>query len=120
VKLGVTSIPLTSAGQQFFPSIAPASEYRIHEYHRREIKSPAPGFMELGERNQSFLSENGRILTFQGHPELNEKLAKAMLENSPAYMGIEGDIKTEVERRMEKEHDGGRIWARIIEWIGKA
>lgn len=61
------------------------------------------------------MNERNTILSFQGHPELNEGLAKAMLGNSPAYMGIsEGEG---VEKRMERGHDGGFLWERILEWI---
>ena len=57
------------------------------------------------------------MLSFQGHPELDAALAKGMLGSSPAYMGISKDEYTEIERRMENVHDGGKLWERIVRWV---
>ena len=115
-EVGVTSLVLTPLGQKTLAFLE-RKEIALHEYHRREIKQPAKGFVALAEGNQMFMNEEKTIWTFQGHPELNEGLAKAMLANTPAYMGVEGKEKRDIERRMERAHDGVRIWERILEWV---
>ncbi|KAH7350745.1 class I glutamine amidotransferase-like protein [Rhexocercosporidium sp. MPI-PUGE-AT-0058] len=115
-EIGVTRIALTAEGKKMFPFTSDG-HVRLHEFHAREIKAPAEGFVALAEDNQSFLNESNTIMTFQGHPELNEDLAKALLAHSPAYMGVNGDSKGALLERAGVDHDGVRIWARILEWI---
>lgn len=116
LEIGVTDIELTNEGRKMFP-FAEDGTLRMHEYHRREIKTPAKGFVQLGKGNQSFVNERNTILTFQGHPEMTESVAKFMLDDTPGYMGLDGSEIGEIERRMELQHDGGKIWKRILEWV---
>jgi GMP synthase-like glutamine amidotransferase len=115
-EIGVTSIQLTAEGEKM---LGWEGKVDIHEYHRREVKSKPKGFVELAERGQMFINEKKTIWTFQGHPELNEGLGKALLAESPAYMGVDGREKEEISKRMERKHDGVRIWKRILEWVGE-
>lgn len=115
-EIGVTEITLTPEGKKMFP-FAPDGKLQMHEFHRREIKTPAKGFVPLAEGSQSFVNEANTIMTFQGHPELSEKMGKIMLADTPSYMGLEGDKREICERSMEKEHDGVKIWGRILQWV---
>ncbi|KAL5321969.1 hypothetical protein ACEPPN_009934 [Leptodophora sp. 'Broadleaf-Isolate-01'] len=115
-EIGVTRIALTDAGKKMFP-FASDGFLQLHEFHAREIKMPAKGFVALADGNQSFLSEENTIMTFQGHPELNADLARTLLAHAPAYMGVDGDKKEELAEKAEMDHDGVNIWARILEWI---
>jgi GMP synthase-like glutamine amidotransferase len=116
LEIGVTDIELTDEGRKMFP-FAEDGIVRMHEYHRRYIKGPAKGFVRLGEGNQSFVNEKNTILTFQGHPEMTESVAKAMLDDTPGYMGLDESEIEAIEQRMELPHDGGKIWKRILEWV---
>ena len=114
-EIGVTGITLTDAGKKMLRFVEERS-LQIHEYHRREITTSAKGFVPLAEGNQMFVNEANTIWTFQGHPEMNEGLAKAMLADTPAYMGVESREMEMIEGRMEGGHDGVKIWKRILEW----
>lgn len=116
-EVGVTKIALTDAGKGFLPFGAQSGEFKVHEYHKREIRKPASGFTALADRNQSFLSQSNTIVTFQGHPELNGDLAKQWLQNSPTYMGVEESEKKQLMERAGEAHDGGKIWGRIMQWL---
>ena len=115
-EIGVTQITLTAGGKRLFP-FAVDGHLRMHEFHRREIKVPANGFVPLAEGNQSFVNETNTIMTFQGHPELNQDLAKIMLANTPTYMGVGEMEKEKLATNMESSQDGVKIWGRILEWI---
>jgi GMP synthase-like glutamine amidotransferase len=115
-EIGITQVNLTAVGKKMFP-FSKDRHLKIHEFHRREIKVPAKGFVSLAEGNQVFLNEGNTILTFQGHPELNEGLAKIYLGNTPPYMGVGDAEKEGLARNMEESHDGVQIWARILQWV---
>lgn len=115
-EIGVHTMTLTPRGREMFPSAADG-KLRIHEFHRREIKNPAEGFVPLAEGNQSFVNEKNTILTFQGHPELNSGLARNFVETTPAYMGLDGEKKAGLMESAGLEHDGVRIWERILRWV---
>lgn len=118
-EIGVTTLQLTEEGKKILGSVEKDGKVDIHEYHRREVKVKPQGFMELAEGNQMFMNERKTIWTFQGHPEMNEGLAKAMLADTPAYMGVDKTEREEIARRMERGHDGVEIWKRILEWVGE-
>lgn len=67
--------------------------------------------------NQSFLSDTNTILTFQGHPEMNETLAKALLASLPTYMGVEETQLETSKEYMGVVHDGTYVWERILAWV---
>ncbi|KAH7420030.1 class I glutamine amidotransferase-like protein [Cadophora sp. MPI-SDFR-AT-0126] len=115
-EIGVTQISLTDEGRKMFP-FASAGVLDIHEFHAREIKTPAKGFIALAGGNQVFLSEENTILTFQGHPELNADLARTLLAHAPAYMGIDGERKKILVEKAGVDHDGFKIWTRILQWV---
>jgi len=117
-EIGVTRIQLTSDGSKMFP-FANNQGMQIHEFHRREIKVPARGFMPLAEGNQAFLNGSYTILTFQGHPEMNAALAKSLLTSAPAYMGVDEKQKEMLAKNMESAHDGVHIWERILAWVSE-
>ncbi|KAI9739312.1 MAG: hypothetical protein M1834_007525 [Cirrosporium novae-zelandiae] len=127
-EIGVTTIPLTPLGQNFFPfttitttssSLKPV--LNMHEFHRRIVAVPALHMQPLAENHQIFLRSDNRILTFQGHPEMTTELAKMILENASEYTeGMDGGALKELKKKMEKESDGVEIWRRVVEWIGKA
>lgn len=115
-EIGVTQITLTEQGKKMFP-FAINGSLRIHEFHRRDIKVPAGDFVPLAEGSQSFVNKANTIMTFQGHPELNEELAKTLLANTPSYMGLDEEKMEQLAKSMESSHDGVKIWERILEWV---
>lgn len=115
-EVGVTPLTLTAEGRKMFPLAAGNGTVWLHEFHGREIRVPANGFVPLMEGSQAFRSGDNNILTLQGHPELNEELATMLVRGSPAYMGVEESEKESYIQRAAAEHDGVSIWARILEW----
>ncbi|KAK0108224.1 hypothetical protein ONS95_003044 [Cadophora gregata] len=115
-EIGVTQITLTTDGKKFFP-FASEGTLRIHEFHAREVKTPAEGFVALTEGNQVFLSSGNTILTFQGHPELNADFARNLLASAPAYMGVDPERKEALVEMAGLDHDGVENWARILKWV---
>lgn len=117
-EVGVHKITLTPAGRKMF-SFAENGALRIHEFHRREISVVAEGFVALAEGNQCFVNEGNTILTFQGHPELNAELAKIFVEGALPYMGLDDERKKVYMEKADMNHDGVRVWERILRWIGE-
>jgi GMP synthase-like glutamine amidotransferase len=117
-EIGVTNITLTPEGKKIF-SFARGGCLRIHEFHRRNIKVPSSDFIPLAENNQVFVNNANTIMTFQGHPELNTELAKTLLANAPNYMGLDDAEIGVLAKSMESAHDGGQIWARILQWVNE-
>ncbi|KAK7556895.1 class I glutamine amidotransferase-like protein [Phyllosticta citricarpa] len=117
-EMGVTTIGLTDEGSKFFDFAAGKKSYDIHEFHKRQIVDPAPGFVPLAQQNQCFVSNDNAILTFQGHPEMSAKLAQSLLANASTYtQAMSDDEQRNVATRMEKEHDGNAILSRVVRWV---
>lgn len=114
-EIGVTPIELTPKGRSMF-HFASDTSIRLHEFHAREVKTAAKRFIALAGGNQVFVNEANTILTFQGHPELNAELARKFVENTPVYMGVAEGRKQDLIDKAGVEHDGVKVWARILEW----
>ncbi|KAK4188610.1 class I glutamine amidotransferase-like protein [Podospora australis] len=129
-ELGVTEAKLTPLGKRFFASY-PVEEkqglVRLQQHHRRAVggNTPPNGFSELLAGNQAFLSHNGSVITFQGHPEKDAHCAKLRVRDAlrwygfdPAEKGAEAEeVLRQVERDMERQHDGAEIWAGVFDWV---
>jgi GMP synthase-like glutamine amidotransferase len=118
-EIGVHQITLTPEGKKMFPFAAEKGKLNIHEFHRRDIKSVSDGFVALAEGNQSFVNKANTIITFQGHPELNAELARDFVETTPAYMGLSEEKKAGLVAKAGVEHDGVKIWERVLRWVGE-
>ena len=118
-QLGVTETKLTPAGRRFFAKQGGDGVLFLQQHHRREVRTAPKGFHELLAGHQSFLSHNGSILTFQGHPEKDAQCAKLRVHDAIRWFGVDPDDNAalaEYERAMERPHDGAEIWARILDW----
>ena len=115
-ELGVTEVQLTAEGSTMFPFLG-ERKLKIHEFHRREVKKDASGFVKLAESNQMFVNEDNTILTFQGHPELNAEVARRMLEAAPSYMAVEEPRRSAIHESMGNIHDGVDLWRRVLAWV---
>jgi glucosinolate gamma-glutamyl hydrolase len=122
-QLGITPLPLTTLGVEFFPFSSTATStpsLKLHELHRKEVSKLAAGFLELAENNQICLSENRRILTFQGHPEMSAELARALMESESLYTkGLSKVEKRMLVEGVSAEHDGIAVWRQVLEWVGE-
>jgi len=116
-QLGVTNVSLTPEGREFFGD---RESLRLHELHKKEVTIMAPGFLALAEDNQCCSNESNTILTFQGHPEMSEKMARLLAQGPSSYTEelSEEEIEALVARAGE-EHDGLVVWKRVLEWVGE-
>ncbi|KAK4097612.1 class I glutamine amidotransferase-like protein [Parathielavia hyrcaniae] len=118
-ELGVTEAKLTPAGRGFFPRQGGDGVVLLQQHHRRAVGTPPRGFSELLVGNQSFLSHNNTILTFQGHPEKDARCARLRIRDATRWFGVEGDDNAAlayIEQAMERPHDGAEVWGRVLEW----
>ncbi|KAF2085211.1 copper/iron-regulated glutamine amidotransferase [Saccharata proteae CBS 121410] len=120
-ELGIRTVQLTEEGAAFFPFTDGEKAFDMHQFHRLEVVEPAPGLIPLVNHNQSFKSADNRILTFQGHPEMNAKLAQAILAEAPTYTkGMTETDLEEVRADMERREDGSLVFERIVAWVEEA
>ena len=91
-------------------------DLRIHQFHEREVRTPGTGFVGLAENNQCFVNEANTILTFQGHPEVDEALSRQLLDVSSRFTGANDEEKEALKRRIAGDHDRSKIWHRVVKW----
>jgi GMP synthase-like glutamine amidotransferase len=114
----VTPLKLTSRGRKFFDFASSDATIKLHEFHRREVSTLAPGFLALAQDNQICLSEKNTILTFQGHPEMSTDLARALLSASSDYTNLMEEAQLDVAMKsIEEKQDGVEVWRKILEWV---
>lgn len=68
----------------------------------------------LALNNEILLSKDNRILTFQGHPELDAVLSQLFLELS----GSSGSSRPDVAgmKAIDAPHDGEKIFEIVMRW----
>ncbi|KAJ5114117.1 hypothetical protein N7456_002651 [Penicillium angulare] len=113
--IGVQNIKLNSSGQSFFNM---SDKCAIHKFHKRRIAAPAPKFLPLAENNEILISESCKILSFQGHPELNDSIGKELLLRGDRTY-LQGKSPEEVKALVDSTqvpHDGQVMFANVMEW----
>ncbi|KAL2258008.1 hypothetical protein VTK26DRAFT_8842 [Humicola hyalothermophila] len=119
-ELGVTETTLTPAGRRFFGKHkGDPGVLFLQQHHRREVCKAPKGFAELMAGHQSFLSHNGFILTFQGHPEKDAQCAKLRVHDAIRWFGLDPNDRAALasyEKAMERPHDGAEVWRRVLDW----
>lgn len=92
----------------------------MHKYHVRYVSELANDFTTLATHNDISLADSGRILTFQGHPELTFEISTALSKGTDAYKPApRADTTTSAAPPLydiSTPHDGSRIWACIMKW----
>ncbi|KAI2619309.1 class I glutamine amidotransferase-like protein [Hypoxylon sp. NC1633] len=117
-ELAVTKVPLTEQGEKFFGR---KSSVNLHEFHQRAIDDRQPGFRPLAADNQILMSDNGCVITFQGHPEMTPELMRwLLLAESSVASGYTKEVpESERDVLLERaglEHDGLGVWKSIVDW----
>ncbi|KAM7187534.1 Class I glutamine amidotransferase-like protein [Rhypophila sp. PSN 637] len=127
-ELGVTEAKMTCTGRRFFQDSSSSTcgggvggqgKLRMQQHHRRAVGVKPRGFHDLLVGNQSFLSYNNAILTFQGHPEKDGATAKKRVHDAARWFGTDvtdSMAVDELARKMDMEHDGAEIWTRVLQW----
>ncbi|KAL4955819.1 class I glutamine amidotransferase-like protein [Aspergillus filifer] len=113
-ELGITGFPLTDKGNEFFG----LDTLRLQVFHMRAIDVTPMGFTPLADGGQIFLSENNTVLTFQGHPEMSNELARFLLSRNSDYVTGKSDAeRAQIVESGAGKDDGPRVWKRILEWV---
>lgn len=106
-------------------SLETSGTLRIHEFHRRYISSVPQGFKELASDCQILMSDDNRILTFQGHPEMTSELMSLLLmapsSEESGYVDRKHDTNSQSQEALLKratgDHDGMVVFRSVIRWI---
>ncbi|KAK7415936.1 hypothetical protein QQX98_005509 [Neonectria punicea] len=120
--VGVQEFRCTEAGVKFFgldKGGAKSGNLALHKFHKRSIATPPPSFTALAEDHEVLLSSDNKMITFQGHPEMTNFVAKGILDaDDGAYTGsaTEAQVK-EMYARFELPHDGVPVPHRLIKWL---
>ncbi|KAG0172378.1 hypothetical protein DFQ28_004756 [Apophysomyces sp. BC1034] len=114
-EFGHTEVVLTPDGQKFFDT--DRTSFTLYEAHQDHVYKLPPGFRRLGTTDphthvQLTASEDGQILTSQGHPELNHNIIEILM-TSRCEEGILSEEFT--NERLEKlknnpAEEMGTIW----------
>ncbi|KAH7035835.1 class I glutamine amidotransferase-like protein [Microdochium trichocladiopsis] len=112
-QIGVEKVVLLPEGKSFF---AGHDELNLHKFHRRAVETCRPDFTPLAKDHEILMATNGRILSFQGHPELHFAMAQDLVQNAPTYKDLETGFAIDP---IDAKHDGEAVWGRIMEWVGK-
>ncbi len=111
-------LQLNAKGSKFFDFLPSATPLYLHEFHQREVTILAPGFHALAKNNQICLSETNQILSLQGHPEMSNELAAALLTVSSSYTEKGGKEKVGAALdSMRGVQHGVDVWRRILRWV---
>ncbi|KAI1264592.1 class I glutamine amidotransferase-like protein [Xylariaceae sp. FL1019] len=122
-QLAVSTIKLTDTGKTFFGK---SSTLDIHKFHQRAVNAVQPGFKPLAESNEILMSDNGNVVTFQGHPEMTGEMMKYLLLDKTSVAS--GYVKREIQEdqdsaetkalleKADLSHDGLDMWRSIIHW----
>ena len=108
-------MPLTAEGEAFFPFAAERGTLAVTIVHREYVHTPATDFIPLAEEPQFFLSKSNNVLTMQGHPEIDQKLAKRIVEKDFKDVGTE-ELKRVLED-LKGPLDNVAVWSRILGWV---
>lgn len=93
----------------------------LHKYHLRYVSVPAPDFTLLAPGQEITRSWSGKVLTFQGHPELTAEISQALSQRNK----VDGTYQKTVQsaavedsalRDVSAPHDGKEAWAVIMKW----
>ncbi|KAH0428106.1 hypothetical protein CcaCcLH18_09234 [Colletotrichum camelliae] len=116
--VGVHTIPLTERGSEFFgDSLLKSGQINIQQFHKRDIDTPAEGFLPLAENNEAFVNTTNTIITFQGHPEMTVEWGSAAAASYPAYIALTGYSMEEIQEHIRRPADGEAVWRRVLKWV---
>ncbi|UNI22975.1 hypothetical protein JDV02_008817 [Purpureocillium takamizusanense] len=114
-RIGIEQLQLTPEGARFFGK----DSLRLHKFHKRQVKTPAEGFVALAPDNEILCSASGRLLSFQAHPELSADISHGLLDSDKKgfYKEKARSNPNVVLRDVHSEHDGAYVWSKIVDWV---
>ncbi|CAO3567794.1 unnamed protein product [Mortierella alpina] len=112
-ELGWTSMQLTDAGSKFWQD----SIMRIQELHQDVVHDVPQGFTLLASTahtmNQSMISDDGKIVTLQGHPEFTGPIMKEFIQFRTANGTFSKELSDASTKVVDNPLDNVNAAARI-------
>ncbi|KAK5055411.1 hypothetical protein LTR84_013161 [Exophiala bonariae] len=115
ILIDVEELPLTASGREFFQG---SQNLRLHKFHKRVVSTLPEGFKLLADNEEIVISENGQVLSFQGHPEMAASIAQQLVDtgdssylSDPSPTGI-----AKLHNALEEPHDGVKAFGRAMSW----
>ncbi|KAF9101494.1 hypothetical protein BGX29_005539 [Mortierella sp. GBA35] len=116
-ELGWTLTELTEEGKKFWQH----DTMRIQELHQDVVHDVPAGFTLLASTahttNQSMISEDGRIVTLQGHPEFTGPIMRAFINVRTANGTFNKELSEASMKVVDNPLDRASIAARIVDFV---
>ncbi|KAH6949260.1 class I glutamine amidotransferase-like protein [Fusarium avenaceum] len=113
--VGVENITLNSDGAQFFN----AKSLNIHKNHEIAVADIGPHLTCLAPNNEILLSKDNRVLTFQGHPEMDSELSQLFVATDDVSASPRPKLLTDL-KPIDAPHDGEAIFAAVMKWASQS
>ncbi|KAF4431486.1 Glutamine amidotransferase type 1 [Fusarium acutatum] len=111
-RIGVENVNLTPAGEDMFG----LTTLNLMKFHKRYVKSTALGFTPLAASNEIFISDSNKVLSFQGHPEMTERIAQELIDADDGTYCVDTHNVPGGLKGIETAHDGDLVWEKIMKW----
>lgn len=116
-ELGWTLTEFTEEGKRFWQE----DSMRIQELHQDIVNDVPAGFTLLASTahtmNQSMISEDGRILTLQGHPEFTGPIMREFIKHRTATGTFNKELSEASMKVVDNPLDRVRVAARIVDFV---
>nr|WCD39069.1 glutaminase [Fusarium tricinctum] len=112
--IGVENITLNSDGALLFE----AQSVNIQKNHEIAVADLGPHLSCLAPNNEILLSKDNRVLTFQGHPEMDADLSRLFVTTDDKSPSPRPEISTDL-RPIDAPHDGEAIFAVVMKWASQ-
>ncbi|KAM0487352.1 hypothetical protein ACHAP7_001864 [Fusarium lateritium] len=108
--VGVEDITLNSDGDLFFK--------RKSLNHEISVADIGPHLACLAPNNEILLSKDKRVLTFQGHPEMDADLSRLFVATEHVTSVSRVELGAGL-KPIDAPHDGEQIFATIMKWASE-
>ncbi|KAG0331820.1 hypothetical protein BG004_001493 [Podila humilis] len=119
-EIGWTPTELTAKGQKFWGD----SIMRIHELHQDIVYDLPQDFTLLASTEhttvQSMISNDGRIVSVQGHPEFTTPVMKEFIVVRTANGTFPNELSTAALKVINNELDRVKIAAKVLKYFREA
>ncbi|KAG0371153.1 hypothetical protein BGX24_001824 [Mortierella sp. AD032] len=118
-ELGWTLTDFTEEGKKFWRE----ESMRIQELHQDVVHDVPSGFTLLASTahttNQSMISEDGRIVTLQGHPEFTGPIMREFIKVRTANGTFNKELSEASMKVVDNPLDRATVAARIVDFVRK-
>ncbi|KAM5386899.1 hypothetical protein ACJZ2D_000192 [Fusarium nematophilum] len=115
-ELSVHNVDLTPKGADVFG----ANHFSIYQMHRDAVIETPPNVEVIGSSPRcgvQVMYQPGRVLGFQGHPELDRFVTESLLYQRLEEGILDKAVFDDAMLRIENKHDGGAITAVLCRFL---